>query len=47
MLKYMEICIDLQLNRSAKDGLHQYRNIAQQVWEVGDVFVGQAYEFIF
>jgi len=30
MLKYMDLCVDLQENRFAKDGLHQYRNMSQQ-----------------
>ena len=30
MLKYIEICVSLRDSAMAKDGLHQYRNIAQQ-----------------
>jgi translation initiation factor 3 subunit A len=30
IMKYMDICVELQLSRDAKDGLHQYRNISQQ-----------------
>lgn len=30
MTKYIDICVELQMHRHAKDGLHQYRNIAQQ-----------------
>ena len=30
-MKYLQICVDLQLNQEAKDGLHQYRNLSQQV----------------
>ena len=30
MLKYMDLCVQLQQHRQAKDGLHQYRNMAQQ-----------------
>jgi len=28
MLKYIDLCISLQLGRKAKDGLHQFKNIA-------------------
>jgi translation initiation factor 3 subunit A len=30
MIKYLDLCVDLQKHREAKDGLHQYRNMAQQ-----------------
>ncbi|CAM9450503.1 unnamed protein product, partial [Choristocarpus tenellus] len=30
MLKYLDLCVQLQQHRQAKDGLHQYRNMAQQ-----------------
>ncbi|RLN96376.1 hypothetical protein BBJ28_00025139, partial [Nothophytophthora sp. Chile5] len=30
MLLYLDICLDLQLGRVAKDGLHQYRNLSIQ-----------------
>lgn len=30
MLKYMDLCVQLQQHHQAKDGLHQYRNMAQQ-----------------
>ena len=30
MTKYVDICVDLQMHRHVKDGLHQYRNISQQ-----------------
>eukprot|EP00629_Pelagomonadales_sp_RCC1024_P015524 CAMPEP_0119274998 /NCGR_PEP_ID=MMETSP1329-20130426/13082_1 /TAXON_ID=114041 /ORGANISM="Genus nov. species nov., Strain RCC1024" /LENGTH=345 /DNA_ID=CAMNT_0007275357 /DNA_START=120 /DNA_END=1153 /DNA_ORIENTATION=+ len=30
MFRYVEIAVELQLHRHAKDGLHQYRNISQQ-----------------
>jgi translation initiation factor 3 subunit A len=30
MIKYLDLCIDLQKHREAKDGLHQYRNMTQQ-----------------
>ncbi|KAI7868845.1 hypothetical protein BDF14DRAFT_1788296 [Spinellus fusiger] len=29
MLKYIELCVDLRQGRIVKEGLHQYRNIAQ------------------
>lgn len=42
MLKYMDLCVQLQQHRQAKDGLHQYRNMAQQQapgsLEVGRIF---------
>ena len=31
MFKYMDVCVELKLSQEAKDGLHQYRNISQQV----------------
>ncbi|CAM9552367.1 unnamed protein product, partial [Phaeothamnion confervicola] len=30
MLKYLDLCVELQQHRQAKDGLHQYRNMCQQ-----------------
>ncbi|KAH8070972.1 hypothetical protein JL720_11586 [Aureococcus anophagefferens] len=30
MFRYIDICVELQMHRHAKDGLHQYRNISQQ-----------------
>jgi len=30
MFRYVDICVELQMHRHAKDGLHQYRNISQQ-----------------
>ncbi|KAI9914018.1 hypothetical protein PsorP6_006764 [Peronosclerospora sorghi] len=30
MLVYLDICLDLQISRVAKDGLHQYRNLCIQ-----------------
>eukprot|EP00640_Fibrocapsa_japonica_P000291 CAMPEP_0113937048 /NCGR_PEP_ID=MMETSP1339-20121228/3751_1 /TAXON_ID=94617 /ORGANISM="Fibrocapsa japonica" /LENGTH=893 /DNA_ID=CAMNT_0000939673 /DNA_START=127 /DNA_END=2808 /DNA_ORIENTATION=+ /assembly_acc=CAM_ASM_000762 len=30
MLKYLDLCVELQQHRYAKDGLHQYRNMSQQ-----------------
>ena len=29
-LKYLDLCVELQQHRHAKDGLHQYRNMSQQ-----------------
>lgn len=29
MLKYVELCVDLRKGKMVKEGLHQYRNIAQ------------------
>lgn len=29
MLKYIELCVDLRKGKMVKEGLHQYRNIAQ------------------
>jgi hypothetical protein len=31
MIKHLELCVDLKDHRTAKDGLHQYRNLVQQV----------------
>ena len=30
MRKYLDICVELQQSRMAKDGIHQYRNLSQQ-----------------
>lgn len=30
MIKYIELCIDLQAHKHAKDGMHQYRNLSLQ-----------------
>lgn len=29
MLKYVELCVDLRKGKMVKEGLHQYKNIAQ------------------
>lgn len=29
MLKYVELCVDLRKGKIVKEGLHQYKNIAQ------------------
>lgn len=29
MLKYVELCVELKKGKMVKEGLHQYRNIAQ------------------
>ena len=29
-IKYLDLCVELQYHRHAKDGLHQYRNMSQQ-----------------
>jgi hypothetical protein len=29
MKRHLELCVDLKDNRTAKDGLHQYRNLCQ------------------
>jgi hypothetical protein len=31
MKKHLELCVDLKDHRTAKDGLHQYRNMVQNV----------------
>ncbi len=33
MLKYLELCVDLRKSHLAKEGLYQYKNICQQVWD--------------
>jgi translation initiation factor 3 subunit A len=30
MIKYIDLCIKLQAHKSAKDGMHQYRNLSLQ-----------------
>lgn len=34
MKRHVELCVDLKDHRYAKDGLHQYRNLCQNVCEV-------------
>lgn len=29
MLKYVELCVNLRQGKTVKEGLHQYRNLAQ------------------
>jgi len=29
MIAYIDLCLDLNKTREAKDGLHQYRNLSQ------------------
>ena len=31
MKRHLELCVDLKDHRTAKDGLHQYRNLCQAV----------------
>ena len=31
MKRHLELCVDLKDHRTAKDGLHQYRNLCQTV----------------
>ena len=31
MKKHVDLCVDLKDHRTAKDGLHQYRNLCQNV----------------
>lgn len=39
MLLFVELCVDLRKGKSAKDGLYQYKNIAQNT-NVGTIEVG-------
>ena len=38
MLLFVELCVDLRKGKSAKDGLYQYKNIAQNT-NVGTIEV--------
>lgn len=40
MLLFVELCVDLRKGKSAKDGLYQYKNIAQNT-NVGSIEVGE------
>lgn len=40
MLLFVELCVDLKKGKSAKDGLYQYKNIAQNT-NVGTIEVGE------
>lgn len=40
MLLFVELCVDLRKGKAAKDGLYQYKNIAQNT-NVGTIEVGQ------
>jgi hypothetical protein len=44
MKKHLELCVDLKDHRTAKDGLHQYRNLVQQV-RISSVFFGSSLTF--
>lgn len=39
MILFVELCVDLRKGKSAKDGLYQYKNIAQNS-NVGTIEVG-------
>jgi hypothetical protein len=39
MVLFVELCVDLRKGKSAKDGLYQYKNIAQNT-NVGTIEVG-------
>lgn len=39
MLLFVELCVDLRKGKAAKDGLYQYKNIAQNT-NVGTIEVG-------
>lgn len=39
MLKYVELCVELKKGKMVKEGLHQYRNIAQNT-SVNSIEVG-------
>jgi len=38
LLQFVELCVDLKKGKSAKDGLYQYKNIAQNT-NVGTIEV--------
>lgn len=40
MLLFVELCVDLRKGKAAKDGLYQYKNIAQNT-NVGTIEVGE------
>lgn len=40
MLYFVELCVDLKKGKSAKDGLYQYKNIAQNT-NIGTIEVSE------
>lgn len=42
MLLFVELCVDLRKGKAAKDGLYQYKNIAQNT-NVGTIEVGEIF----
>lgn len=45
MLLFVELCVDLRKGKAAKDGLYQYKNIAQNT-NVGTIEVGGNFFFL-
>ena len=39
MQLYLELCVDLKKSHVAKEGLYQYKNICQQVWDWNKIIV--------
>lgn len=46
MVLFVELCVDLRKGKSAKDGLYQYKNIAQNT-NVGTIEVGSTLSIFF
>jgi translation initiation factor 3 subunit A len=45
MILFVELCVDLKKGKSAKDGLYQYKNIAQNT-NVQTIEVSSAYDLL-
>jgi len=45
MKRHLELCVDLKDHITAKDGLHQYRNLCQMV--SSNIFIFHIYRYLY